>query len=60
MFVKMSDNGSKHKFVVSDVSRNAEIWVADAGKVLSKQGRTKAGLGELLVDGRWVNQSTRI
>ena len=39
--------------MVRDVSRNAEIWVADVGKVLSKQGRTKADLGGLLVVDAW-------
>ena len=40
---------SKHKLVVRDSSRNVERWVADVGKVLSKQGRTKADLGGLSV-----------
>ena len=31
--------------MVRDVSRNVERWMADVGKVLSKQGRTKADLG---------------
>ena len=41
--------GSKHKLVVRDSSRNVERWVADVGKVLSKQGRTKSDLGGLSV-----------
>ena len=35
--------------MVRDSSRNVERWVADVGKVLSKQGRTKSDLGGLSV-----------
>ena len=48
IFLKMSTR-SKHNLVVRDVSRNVERWMADVGKVLSKQGRTKPDLGGLSV-----------
>ena len=49
MFLKMSEKGANKNVGVRDESRNVERWVADVGKVLSKQGRTKSNLGGLSV-----------